>query len=157
MATWEKREHLIVDTFEDNRSKGKSAIGFTAKTAHSDSDPSNSGGGNGADVYPREATSHEQACARRGQLGAVHGYQELGPFTPTNGMHAIGPDHADCFARSVNMSGGVRQGSTFTSDPASGVARAAVKENNVQLHPSSQGSGETFQIREQRRIAGYGG
>lgn len=96
------------------------------------------------DPYPRVANHHESVMAQHGfHWAAPHGKTAI-PFNPSNGMHSTGKDHAHCFASSVNMSGGVRQGSRFVSDPASGIARPAIKENKLHLDMQTQGSSRTF-------------
>lgn len=108
-------------------------------------------------AYSEEANVAMSHAAQRGQMGMTHGAQMPGPFTVSNGMYTSGKDHASKFAAVVNMSGGVRQGKQFTSDPASGVGRAPVAENHTHLDMQSQGAGTTFRARQHRRWRGAGG
>lgn len=146
MATWD-------DTYHTNDGLG------SVDPGHSNRDSSQPGGGiDGDEGYAsRHASYYESAHAQHGQQTAAKGNQPIGPFTPSNGCHRIGRDHVSEFARSVNMSGGVRQGQTFTSDPASGVARAPIADYSVKYEVQGQGSGDTFEARQHRRWAGRGG
>lgn len=110
-------------------------------------------------IYPGVVTDEETLGAVKGQVEASQGYQEPGPFMPSVGMHSTGHDHADAFSRSVQFSGGVRQGQQFTSDPAPGAAVASVDGNHSyeDIEVSAQGEGETFRDRQHSRWAGYGG
>jgi hypothetical protein len=150
----------IQNEYEDKVRRGTAATDLPpVDPGHSDRDPSSGPNGGGSVDAVHEATYTLESLAQRGQLEATKGYQAPGPFTPSNGMHSVGQDHIGCFSDAVNRSGGVRQGSTFVSYPADGVARADVVENTG-LHGvvvQSQGSGVTFEERQHRRWSGYGG
>lgn len=149
MTTYRQtREHLI---------KSSSANNEPIKAEHHHS-PVDTTTGPEAHLYPGTVTAIETHGAATGQLGATHGMQDPGPFTPSDGMHSTGHDHIYCFEKSVNMSGGVRQGHTFTSETAPGIAAASIEPTFVD-HRSvqDQGSGETFQDRQHKRWANQGG
>ena len=114
--------------------------------------------GPGEDIYPGTVTHAESAGAVHGQAGATHGHQQLGSFLPSNGMHSVGSDHIGCFSGAIRMSGGVRQGQQFTSDPAPGVARAGVDGFTPKYEQDPpRGAGKTFEDRQHSRWAGQGG
>lgn len=152
-------EGHIRGEYEDKVRRGTAATNLGhVDPGHSDRDSSKGAGWRG-DGEVREANSAESSHAKRGQADATRGYQMPGPFTPSNGLHSVGSDHVGVFARSVNMAGGVRQGHTFTSDPASGIARAPIANNHAYdwIKVQGQRSGDTFEMRQHRRWAGRGG
>lgn len=111
-------------------------------------------------IYPGLANPAESANARRGQAEATKGFQDLGSFTPTDGLHSVGADHIAEFSQAIRMSGGVRQGAAFVSDPARGVARASVDgfhQNFEQTGDTPRVGGATFEERQHSRWAGHGG
>lgn len=112
-----------------------------------------------AQIYPGVVTDDETLGAINGQAMASRGLQDPEAFQPSAGMHAVGHDHIDVFARSILFSGGVRQGTQFTSDTAPGVASANVDGNDAydDIDVQDQGEGETFEQRQHSRWAGQGG
>jgi hypothetical protein len=149
MTTYRQtREHLI---------KSSSVNSEPIKAEHRSSSVDTTTGP-AAQIYPGTVSRAETQGAATGQLGATHGMQDPGPFTPSDGMHCTGHDHVDHFAQSIKMSGGVRQGEGCTSETAPGAACASVKPTAAgHLDMQDQGSGETFQERQQKRIANAGG
>jgi hypothetical protein len=149
MTTWRETHERTI--------KSSSVKDEPIKAEHHHS-PVDTTTGPAAQIYPGTVSHAETHGAATGQLGATHGMQDPGPFTPSDGMHCTGQDHIDCFEKSINMSGGVRQGHTFTSDPAPGVACASIEPTAAShLDMQNQGSGETFQDRQHKRWANQGG
>ena len=145
MTTWRETH--------ENRIESSSVSSEPIRAEHHHS-PVDTTTGPDAHVYPGTATAIESHSASVGQLGATHGMQDPEPFTVTDGMHSTGHDHIYCFEKSVNMSGGVRQGHTFTSETATGSACASIEPvAHSHLEVQGQGSGETFQDRQHKRWA----
>lgn len=147
MARWEHEESLI----DDGEGLEVKPIHVNHKHTAADSPQAHAGLG-GDDAYARQANRDESRAAREGQHWAALNYQSAGPFSPSVGMHSQGKDHVSVFSRSIRMSGGVRQGPSWTSDSASGAARAPVNGNDLNLDVQDQGAGDTFRKRQSRRI-----
>ena len=130
---------------------------------HSEADEPNGEAGNHTwndySLRPQEVREN----ATDGTLWATH-TSILGTgqeFTVTNGLHSTGADHIDCFNSALQGLGHIKQGPSWASDPASGVARATIADcgcngpctcNLSDLSPQTQGAGDTFRERQSRRV-----
>lgn len=162
MASRNKSEALIVHEAENKDVD----LNISVSHKHTQADTAQGNAGLGGDnAYPRQSNDSEAHAARAGQHWSTLGFQDPGPFTPSNGLHAVGSDHVSVFARSISFSGGVRQGSSWTSDPAPGAARAFggsgggggngaplshLTNNKVEVQ--TQGSGRTFRSQQSSRV-----
>lgn len=149
MATWREQRNARRSISHDMR--------FTDIHPQQKADmPGDKAGGHSLFV---KAGPHEARLAEHGYDWATHNSNHPIPFSASNGEHKVGGDVIGIFSRSVNFAGGVRQGHTFVSDPASGVARATVEGHNTpsSLGAQGQGSGHTFEQRQHQRWAGNGG
>ena len=98
----------------------------------------------------KETGSTQSQAARHGaswalQDGVLKG--DTMPFTGSVGIFTPGHDVRDAFESALRDSGGVRQGSSWVSDPAPGAARVIVEHTVTldQLHKQDEGSGRTFE------------
>lgn len=146
MATWREQRRTNWSHAHDPK--------FT--DIHPEQKPAMTGASAGEHALFVMAGEHEASLAQHGYSWATHNSQHPIPFRASVGIFKTGSAAASEFSQAVNFSGGVRQGHTFTSDPASGVGRASV-EGQAHLATQGQGSGETFRVRQHRRWAGNGG
>lgn len=96
------------------------------------------------------ATDSNSQAAQHGQ--DITANQPIGPFTPSVGLHPNVHRCASIFGDNVNMHGGVRQGAAHSSAPDTG--RPGVIDPSTYkagLEMQTQGSGDTFRERQERR------
>jgi hypothetical protein len=110
-------------------------------------------------IERQEITSKEQAHANYGADHAAVTGASGGSFELTTGLHSTGQSHIDKFTQSINMAGGVRQANQYVSEAAPGVGRANINGNHAydHIHVQDQGVGESFLVRQKRRLGGHGG
>ena len=81
-------------------------------------------------------------------------------FTPSNGLHQVGSDVIGAFNSALHGLGQVKQGPSYVSEAAPGVARASIPDCGCKgpctcdlsnLNAQGQGEGHTFRERQAER------
>ena len=139
----------------------KDVTHVTHKHTQADVPQGVAGAHNWNDSSLRPAEVHKGATAGA-SWAAEHSISGSGmDFTPSSGMHSVGADHIGAFNSALRGLGQVKQGPSYVSDPASGVARASIDDCGCKgpctcdlhnLNAQGQGSGRSFRDRQSARV-----